>query len=593
MTLLAILISTAVAVAVVFVLHSLDRENNSMNKVKHYADSRINQLDEYFKEQTSKLNGLSAEWDAHHTSAAAAVKRIEKQIADFQNISQNFDGQFDAVTNIAKKVDAYGKAIHELMEMTDRVEENLQAVKKESVIVEKLNAKIESGKKSVEDLEKKIPQIITEFRTKNNDSLKVLGADMLTKFNDKASQIEKNVQAASAHSEQILDKIEKGIKSAYDNAAQKAQNLEDAAFKKLAEQAKVRADSFIKSVNERAEELSKQQTLKISEIQKSLEQRNSAFVASVNEKTEILEGEFRKKTGEFSSSLSVKTENLSKSLESKVAALENLFQQQVASFDEQIKTFAQNTSQTVEEIKSESESNEKNLKNLREIFEKQTSEIRSRYGNLYEKSVTDADEKEQAAFVRFQEIAEKHLNTYKATVEEKINAIEKNVNSRVSALNQELNAAVEQIQKSMSDSQTGAAATAQTIKNAAEEANEKLKGFQSQADEKIASINKMLSDTMTRISSAYDAKQTELLANVDKQLEEYRNNMEYRFNKLQTTASDIDTLENNLRTALERTQNSVVSDFNQFSKAQKDQQSQFESAIKRNNEEITSQIENL
>ena len=51
MTLLAILISTAVAVAVVFVLHSLDRENNSMNKVKHYADSRINQLDEYFKEQ--------------------------------------------------------------------------------------------------------------------------------------------------------------------------------------------------------------------------------------------------------------------------------------------------------------------------------------------------------------------------------------------------------------------------------------------------------------------------------------------------------------------------------------------------------------
>ena len=66
------------------------------------------------------------------------------------------------------------------------------------------------------------------------------------------------------------------------------QNLEDAAFKKLAEQAKVRADSFIKSVNERTEELSKQQTLKISEIQKSIEQRNSAFVASINEKTALI-----------------------------------------------------------------------------------------------------------------------------------------------------------------------------------------------------------------------------------------------------------------------------------------------------------------
>ena len=139
MAVLSIIISTVIAVTVVFVLRFLDRDNNSMDKVKRYADNRIAQLDEYFKEQISKLNGLSADLDTHQTAAVAAVKRIEKQIEEFKTISQGFEKQFAAVDNIAAKIDEYGRLLDELMEMTDKVEENLQAVKNESVIVDKLN----------------------------------------------------------------------------------------------------------------------------------------------------------------------------------------------------------------------------------------------------------------------------------------------------------------------------------------------------------------------------------------------------------------------------------------------------------------------
>ena len=593
MTILAILISTAVAVAVVFVLHTLDKENNSMNKVKHYADSRINQLDEYFKEQISKLNGLSAEWDAHHTTAAAAVNRIEKQIADFKQISSGFDSQFEAVSNISKKVDAYGRALQELMEMTDRVEENLQAVKKESAVVDRLNAKIDSEEKAVAELEKKIPSIIKEFREKNNDSLKLIGADMLNKFTEKADQIEKSVQTASAHSEEVLSSIQQQIRSAYDSAAQKAKTLEDDAFKKLFEQAKARADVVVKNVNEKAGQLSKAQEEKLSELQKTIEKRNSDFSAQMTEKTELLENEFRSKTNELTLSLGSKTENFSKSLETKIASLTDALQTQVSSLDEQIKQHVQETRSAVEEIQNASNGNGKNLAELREKLETQTAEIQNRYSSLFEKAIADADEKEQSAFERYQKIAENHLNNYKMTVEEKINSVEKDVNNRVTLLNQELTSSVETIQKAMSDSQTGATATAQTIEKATAEARTQLESFQTQADEKIANINKMISDNIERISSAYDAKQTELLSNVDKQLEEYRSNMEYRFNKLQTTAGDIDTLENNLRSALERTQNSVVADFAKFSTDQQTQQNKFEESVKHDNEEITAQIENL
>lgn len=190
MTVLSILISTIVAVAVVLVLRSMDRENNSMNKVKHYTDSRINQIDEYFSSRSSNLDALSADLETHQTSAIAAVNRLEKQIEEFKLMSRSFEEQFAKVDNISKKIDEYGHALGELMDMTDRVEENLVAVKKESVVVEKLNSKINEKAKAVESLEKKIPLIIQEFKNKNNDSLKLIGAEMLNQFNARAAQLE-------------------------------------------------------------------------------------------------------------------------------------------------------------------------------------------------------------------------------------------------------------------------------------------------------------------------------------------------------------------------------------------------------------------
>ena len=81
MAVLSIIISTVIAVTVVFILRFLDRDNNSMDKVKRYADNRIAQLDEYFKEQISKLNGLSADLDTHQTAAVAAVYGLTRFLA--------------------------------------------------------------------------------------------------------------------------------------------------------------------------------------------------------------------------------------------------------------------------------------------------------------------------------------------------------------------------------------------------------------------------------------------------------------------------------------------------------------------------------
>ena len=91
MTVLSIVISSAIAIAVVILFRHMDRDNNSMDKVKKYTDNRIAGLDSYFKEQSEKLNGLSAELDTRQTKAFATIKNLERQIEEFRNISVGFE----------------------------------------------------------------------------------------------------------------------------------------------------------------------------------------------------------------------------------------------------------------------------------------------------------------------------------------------------------------------------------------------------------------------------------------------------------------------------------------------------------------------
>ena len=130
MSILSVLISSFVAVAAVLVFRALDKEKNSMDKVKRYADSRKLQFDEYFQEQITKRAGLTADIDTKKTTMVATINRVEKQIEEFHKVEQNFDGQFSAISNIEKKLNEFQNGLEELNEMTEKVEENLSAVKK-------------------------------------------------------------------------------------------------------------------------------------------------------------------------------------------------------------------------------------------------------------------------------------------------------------------------------------------------------------------------------------------------------------------------------------------------------------------------------
>ena len=86
MSFLTLFLAAAIAAGISYALHVSDRDNNSLEKVKRYADKRLSEADEYFQKQTKNLTSCTANLETKYMQATAAVKRLESQIEEFRKM---------------------------------------------------------------------------------------------------------------------------------------------------------------------------------------------------------------------------------------------------------------------------------------------------------------------------------------------------------------------------------------------------------------------------------------------------------------------------------------------------------------------------
>ena len=147
MSIITIIISAAIAAGISYLLHILDKDNNSMEKVKRYADKRLAEFNQYFQTERKTLDEASAEIETRQAQASAAIRRFEEQISQFKKMTENLQADSNAVHNIEEKITDYDKVVSELIQMTARVEENLENVKKESLVIDKLYERLNTNQK--------------------------------------------------------------------------------------------------------------------------------------------------------------------------------------------------------------------------------------------------------------------------------------------------------------------------------------------------------------------------------------------------------------------------------------------------------------
>ena len=160
---ISILIASVISLGISIYFHEMSKKNNAMEKVKHYADVRTKDMDESFKELEKRFNILIAEFDSRQTQANAAVKLLGKQQDEFNQKIKSLDTSIKSVQHIEDKINSYSSLLNDLDEMAGQVEENLLRIQKESTIVNKLNDRLDKQQQTVDNIDKKIPQISEHF----------------------------------------------------------------------------------------------------------------------------------------------------------------------------------------------------------------------------------------------------------------------------------------------------------------------------------------------------------------------------------------------------------------------------------------------
>ena len=169
MSVVTILIAAVVAAGISYTLRLIDKDSNSLEKVRKYADERKRNFELFFTQQENHLRGAKAEVEARQDQAAAAVKRLEGQIADFEAMAKKFEDDSNAVRTIEAQLGTYEKHVHRLMEMSKSVDDNLGRLKKESAIVDRLRAELNAHENAVGKLEKSIANVAKDFSVTNGE----------------------------------------------------------------------------------------------------------------------------------------------------------------------------------------------------------------------------------------------------------------------------------------------------------------------------------------------------------------------------------------------------------------------------------------
>ena len=111
---ISILISLVISLGISIYFSKINKDNNSMEKVRNYANKRQEDLLNLYKEIQGKFNTLISEFNAQQTQANAAIKMLKVQNADFAEKMQTFSQSIASVQDIKSQIDNYAQVLKDI-----------------------------------------------------------------------------------------------------------------------------------------------------------------------------------------------------------------------------------------------------------------------------------------------------------------------------------------------------------------------------------------------------------------------------------------------------------------------------------------------
>lgn len=595
MEIFIILLSAAVSAGISLFFKN-KKEDNPLAKVRNYSNSRIQQFDEYFKEKSHELNATGAELDAKQTMATAAINRFEKQLSEFQQKIGNLSAETALLDNLKNKASEYERSIKNLTEMSAAVEENLSRIQKASSIIDKVTSRFETQNHLADSVEKKVNSVVAEFTKKNEERLKAIGTELLNQYQASAQKLSSYVSESEKKVDAILQKLNSDITQAYKNAALKAQQLEDTAFKSLEEKSNLRCESYKKALETMSAEMQNELNASAESFKKQLAETSAsiktladsiALKNAGNEKLmETLNADFGAKSIEFQKKYELFFEN----------AITDAARKEKSAYEKYIEL----TRQNLENYKKSAE------EKIGAVHTSISEKIFS-FNNSVNNTQKLADEK----LLSVENFVNEKTELIDAVIEAKINSI----NEKISQIQQAADDKVEQTNSSLDSKLDSVNEKIALIEKAVEEKtikvnsdadlkfqsiNEKYLSIEKDFDGKVSNANAVVDEKLLsvkeKIADAEKKSDEKLnkviasLASFDSRMSDFQKDMEYRLSAMELSGKDIEAIDFTMRQAMEKTQDKVLSDFAGFTEKQKKQQTDFEYSISENQSKLASEL---
>jgi hypothetical protein len=373
------LITLGIVLITLVLFRQLDKNNRSLDKVRKYGERLKEDLAAFVAEREAAVKDYAIELDVQQKAAKELLKRLVITEEDLAAKAQ-------AVAKIDERISAYDASLAELMNMTARVQENLNRIKEESPFTETVLKRVMEAKTQLQSLEKNLADIEINFERQNAQALEKAEEEVLAAIRSTVSDLQSTAETIERRVEEHRDavvaiekqrkeslnrdltQVETVLKEALEKARTEADKLEDAAFVKLKEQALERARKFQTTVEERLiqfqdatknkvlelQDATKNKILEIQGLVKTFKDEWKQDVSELNGLAKAQKEEWKKDLVEASAhakaiqeQITAETKQLETAIEQKITDLssktESGIQQIIQSFQQRLKELEQKT----------------------------------------------------------------------------------------------------------------------------------------------------------------------------------------------------------------------------------------------------------
>ena len=575
-------IPTLLICVILFLLFRvLDKKNRSLEKLKRFSDKTKEDLSIFIKEKSVELNDIAINIDTQLKKGREILKRI----LSFEEMLQ---GKADEFERMKKTVDSYAGTLDELINMSGRVDENLKRLGEESESVEKMMVQLKDVGTRLVKVDADLKSSERRFTEQARAGLKDLEEKLIKTHDMKIHDLLSDV----GRMEQRAGELEAFLKR-LDQKKQEAVRQTDAAVAQALK-------TFEQDVGKKRSQESAGLKAEIDALMRGADQKTSSMnenMAQVETRLRDLDGEFTVKIDDFKEQFGQVERMFYTHLENAAKRGED--------FEDEVFL---NLKKKIDERAREGErETEKYFQMVHDSLDKRKKEIVDLFGAL--RSDTNIWHAELRKQMKQQEkeigTQLQNLELYAKTSIENLTSTaqkaEMNAEEKVGKSVSAMQAKMKELETSFTESRRSLGErTADFEKGVRERLSlleKEVKGlvssFDAELTERITTASRTADQLFQKISEDTNGVEARVLSAIEKRLDEYEDEVTYRFGKLEKANIDIDALEQSLRETMASTADKIRSDFGVFTKELDDERATERERAVKELDLLRGEIENI